>query len=174
MVIVACPFIILLISRSLLFFSLFSVLNKLSNFSSPHLLLFPQMHTNTPTNKHIHIDKSTQRYTCSKKKKKNTNTQTHPHTNKPTRTNNKETNWCLIGTIGAWLEQLELVGMGLAWSELGRSGRCLWIGAREISVKSDMVRSNRCLWIGAREIDALSGLAWSELWIDACDRDDVN
>ena len=80
---VARPFIILFISRSLPFFSLFSVLNKLnklSNFSSPHLLLFPQMHTNTPTHKHIHTEKSTQRYTCSKKKKKkNRNTQTHPH-----------------------------------------------------------------------------------------------
>ena len=39
------------------FFSLFSVLNKLSNFSSPHLLLFPQMHTNTPTHKQTHTDK---------------------------------------------------------------------------------------------------------------------
>ena len=28
----------------------------------------------------------------------------------------------------------------------------LWVGAREISVKSDLVGSNRCLWIGAREI----------------------
>ena len=32
--------------------------------------------------------------------------------------------------------------------------RCLWIGAREILVRSDLVGSNRCLWIGVREIDA--------------------
>ena len=69
---VAPLFIILFISCSLPFFSLFSVLNKHSNFSSPHLLFFPQMHTNTntPTHKHIHTKNSTQRYTCSKKKKK--------------------------------------------------------------------------------------------------------
>ena len=40
------------------FFSFFSVHNKLNNFSSSRLL-FPQMHTNTPTHKHIHTDKST-------------------------------------------------------------------------------------------------------------------
>ena len=59
---VACVFIILLISRSCFFFSLslFSVHNELNDFSSTHLL-FPQMHTNTPTHKHIHTDKSTQR-----------------------------------------------------------------------------------------------------------------
>ena len=78
------------------FFSLFSVLNKLSNFSSPHLLLFPQMHTNTPTHKHIHTE-----INLLKKKKKNTDTQTHPHTNKPTQTNNKEIDQCLTGTIKA-------------------------------------------------------------------------
>ena len=81
---VARPFIILFISRSLPFFSLFSVLNKLnklSNFSSPHLLLFPQVHTNTntPTHKHIHTKKSTQRYTCSKKKKIEIHKQTQTH-----------------------------------------------------------------------------------------------
>ena len=94
-------FIILLISRSLLFFSLFFGLNKLSNFSFPHLLLFLQMHTNTPTHKHIHTDKSIQRYAClkknnnKKKKKKQIDTQTHPHINKPKQTNNKETDRCL-------------------------------------------------------------------------------
>ena len=41
------------------FFSLFSVHNDLNSSSS-----FPQMHTNTPTHKHIHTKKSTQRYTC--------------------------------------------------------------------------------------------------------------
>ena len=99
---VARPFIILFISRSLPFFSLFSVLNKLSNFSSSHLLLFPQMHTNTLTHKHIHTEKSTQRYTCSKKKKKkNRDTQTHPH--KQTHTHKQQRDRSvLIGTIGIW------------------------------------------------------------------------
>ena len=129
MVTVARPFIILLISRSLLFFSLFSVLNKLSNFSSPHLLLFPQIHTQThphrQINTEIHLLKK-------KKKKKHRDTQTHPHTNKPKRTNNKETDRCLSELMGlAWSE---LVGMGHAWSELGRSriwlvlvDRSLWV-----------------------------------------------
>ena len=80
----------LLISRSLHFFSLFSRLNKLSNFSSPHLLLFSQMHTNTSTQTNQHKD------TLAKNKiKKHGDTQIHPHTNKPKRKNNKETNRCL-------------------------------------------------------------------------------
>ena len=103
----------------LLFFPFFSVLNKLSNFSSPHLLLFPQMHTNT----------STQRYTCSKKKKKNTEKNKHTHTQ--TNPNGQTTK----RRIGAY-----------------QNNRCLWIGTREILVRSDLVGSNRCLWIGAREI----------------------
>ena len=90
MVTVARPFIILLLSRLHLFFSLFSVHNKLSNFSSPHLL-FPQMHTATSTQINQYRD-----------------TQTHPHTNKPTRTNQQRDrsvlDWndrCLTKTIGA-------------------------------------------------------------------------
>ena len=43
---------------------------------------------------------------------------------------------CLTGTIGA-----------------RGYGSCL-IGAREISVRFDLVGSNRCLWIRAREISA--------------------
>ena len=74
MVTVARQFIILLISRLHLFFSLFSVHNELSNFFSPHFLV-PHMHTNTPTRKHIHRDKLTQRYT---------NTPTHKQINKET------------------------------------------------------------------------------------------
>ena len=47
--------IILLISQFHTFFSLFSVCktNSVSDFSSPHLL-FPQIHTNTPTQTHSH------------------------------------------------------------------------------------------------------------------------
>ena len=140
---VAPLFIILFISCSLPFFSLFSVLNKHSNFSSPHLLLFPQMHTNTNTltHKHIHTKNSTQRYTCSKKKKKK-----------------KDRSSELVGL--AWSE---LVGMDLAWSELGRSvlvdRSCgsvqLWIGA---------VMDRSCgseLWIGASDREG-------ERWVDRC------
>ena len=75
MVTVTRPFIILLISRSHIFFSLFFVHNELSNFSFPRLL-FPQMHTNT----HTHTNTSTQT-------NQHRDTQTHSHTNKPTRTN---------------------------------------------------------------------------------------
>ena len=105
------------------------MLNKLSNFS-PYLLLFPQMHTNTPIHKHIHTDKSIQRYTCSKKKK-HRDTQTHPHTNKPKWTNNKETNRCLLEQSILDLERSELVGLawlelvGLTWSELVGMGLAL-------------------------------------------------
>ena len=97
---IARPFIILFISRSLPFFSLFSVLNKLnklSNFSSPHPFLFPQMHTNTPTHKHIHTDKSTQKYT-------NTPTQTNQRRDRSVLDRNDRCLWndrCLTGMIGA-------------------------------------------------------------------------
>ena len=74
---VACVFIILLISCSHIFFSLFSMHNELSDFSSPHLL-FPQMHTNTQTHPHRQINTEIH---------KHTHTQTNPHTNKPTQTN---------------------------------------------------------------------------------------
>ena len=172
---VAPLFIILFISCSLPFFSLFSVLNKHSNFSSPHLLLFPQMHTNTntPTHKHIHTKNSTQRYTCSKKKKK------------------KDRSSELVGL--AWSE---LVGMDLAWSELGRSvlvdRSCgsvqLWIGVVDRSCGSVLVTeaverscgsefltererdgwigaSDRSLWPRGRE------LGWSVLLIGVCDQE---
>ena len=81
--IVARSFIILLISRSLLFFSLFFGLNKLSN--SPLLIFFfflrctqtqTHPHTNTSIQTNQHRDtlakKKTQRYT-------NTHTQTDPN-----------------------------------------------------------------------------------------------
>ena len=77
-VIVDVYLIILLISHSHLFFSLFSVHNKLSDFSSPHLL-FPQIHTNTSTQTNQH------KYT-----------QTNPH-----RQTNRETDCCLTGMISA-------------------------------------------------------------------------
>ena len=95
---VACVFIILLISRSYLFCSLFSVHNKLSDFSSSHLL-FPQMHTNTPAHKHTHTDKSTQRYI-------NTSTHKQTHTDKP-----------IKRQIGAWSER----------SVLDWNNQCLWV-----------------------------------------------
>ena len=34
----------------------------------------------------------------------------------------------------------------------------MWIRAREISVRSDLVRSDWCLWIRAREIDACGSM----------------
>ena len=87
---VARPYIILLILRSHLFFSLFSMHNKLlNNFSSPHLH-FPQMLTNTPTQTNQHRD-----------------TQTHPQINKHTQLNQKRdrsvldrNDRCLISACG--------------------------------------------------------------------------
>ena len=89
--------------------------------TSPLLIFFfflkcTQTHPHTHTHPHRQIN--TKIHLLKKKKKKHRDIQTHPHTNKPKRTNNKETDQCLIGT---WLERSELVGMGLAWSELGRS-----------------------------------------------------
>ena len=116
------------------------MLNKLSNLSSPHLLLFPQMHTNTntPTHKHIHTEKSTQRYTCSKKKKLEIHK--HTHTNKPKHTNNKDTDrclskrsvfdQCLTGTIGAHGSCL-IEASGSRLIGACGYGSCL-IGARQI------------------------------------------
>ena len=140
------------------------MLNKLNNFSSPHLLLFPQMHTNTLTNKHIHAEKSKQRYTCSKKKKKkkHKDTQTHPHTNKPIRTNNKETDRCfskrsmldlyLTGTIRACGSCLiGARGYGSCLIGARGYGSCL-IEAMEIGACESM--PDQVLWIEAREIGA--------------------
>ena len=87
MITITCVFIILLISHLHLFFSLFHA-QWIQWLSFPHLL-FPQMHTNTPTHKNIHTDKSTH---------KHTHTQTNPH-----KQTNKKIDWCLIGMIGAWL-----------------------------------------------------------------------
>ena len=83
---VACVFIILLISCSHIFFSLFSMHNELSDFSSPHLF-FPQMHTNTQTHPHRQINIEIH---------KHTHTQTNPH-----RQTNREIDRCLTGTISA-------------------------------------------------------------------------
>ena len=136
MVIVARPFIILLISRSPFFFSLFSGLNKLNNFSSPRLLLFPQMHTNTPTHKHIHIDKSIQRHACSKKKKKKKK-EIHKHTHTQTNLNGTKRQ------IGAYRNNRCLTGM------IGAHGSCLIRARRSRLIEARGYGS--CL-IGAREI----------------------
>ena len=91
-VIVAVYPIILLISHFAPFFSLSSSCktNSVSDFSSAHLL-FPQTHTNTPTHKHIHIDKSIQRYT-----------------NTPTRTNQQRDRSVLVlVTCGSVLVALD-------------------------------------------------------------------
>ena len=88
--------------RSHLFFSLFSMHNQRTQFSSPHFL-FSQMHTN----KHTH-----------------THTQTNPHGQ-----TNRETNrssWVLIEVCGSWLvvDRSSWV-LTDAWSELMGLNRCL-------------------------------------------------
>ena len=92
----------------------YSQKNQHGNILAKKKKSFPQMHTNTSSQKNQHRD------ILAKKKKKNPNGKT----NKPKRKNKKETNRCLS-------ERSELVG--LAWSELvgmglDRSSE-LWIGA---------------------------------------------
>ena len=83
--------IILLISHfSPFFLSLFSVQNELGLKLLLPYLLFPQIHTNTPTHKHIHTDKSTHRYT-----------------NTPTRTNQQRDKLVLC-----WLLVDQWIGVG--------------------------------------------------------------
>ena len=106
--------------RSHLFFSLLSMHNQRTQFSSPHFL-FPQMHTN----KHTH-----------------THTQTNPHGQ-----TNRETDrgsWVLIG---AWSEHVGLdrclIGARGSWPMLDRSSWVLtdaWL---------ELVGPDRCL-TGAR------------------------
>ena len=160
--------------RSHLFFSLFSMHNQQTQFSSPHFL-FPQMHTN----KHTH-----------------THTQTNPH-----KQTNRETDRsslvdrCLIGAHGSWpvLDRSswvltdawsELVGLDrcltgahgswsvldwgswvliVAWPELVLIDACGTIGARGSFAWTELDREGSCL-IGAREIwprwDLLEIIAW--------------
>ena len=86
--------------RSHLFFSLFSVHNQRTQFSSPHLL-FPQMHTNKHTHTHTPTHKQT-------------------HTDKPTERQ--------IGACGFWSEHVGLdrwlIGAHGSWPMLDRS---LWV-----------------------------------------------
>ena len=141
---VARPFIILLISCSHLFFSLFSPCTT-NSITSPRLVFFflrctqTHPHTNTSTQINQHRD-----------------TQTNPH-----KQTNEETDRCLIetigacGTIDAWLERSMLVGLtwlvlvGLVWLEFV----CLaW---------SELVH---LAWsVLDRVWSKLVGLTWSEL-----------
>ena len=129
-----------------LFFSLFSVHNQRTQFSSL-LLLFPQMHTNKHTHTHTH-------------------TQTHPHTNKLTRTNQQKDrselvglDQCLIGARGSWpmLDRSSWV-LIVAWLELVLIGACGTIGARGSFAWTELVGPDRCL-TGAR--GSWSLLDWS-------------
>ena len=171
--------------RSHLFFSLFSVHNQWTQFSSPHLL-FPQMHTNKHTHTHTH-------------------TQTNPHWQSSRETD--RSSWVLIGAwsehvgldrwlieargswsmldrslwvlIGAWLELVgpdrcltgahgswSVLDWGLivAWLELVLIGACGTIGARGSFAWTELDREGSCL-IGTREIwpRGRVGLCWSEL-----------
>ena len=126
---VARSFIILLISRSLLFFSLFFGLNKLSN--SPLLIFFFFLRC-TQTQTHPHTNTSIQtnqhRDTLAKKKKhKDTQTPTHKQTQMDKQQRDR---LVLIGMIRACGSCL----IGARGSRLIKArgyGSCL-IGAREI------------------------------------------
>ena len=108
MVTIARPFITLLIFHSLLFFSLFSGLNKLSNLSSSSFSLDAHKHTHTQTHPHRQIN--TEIHAQKKKKKKKKNTEIHKHTHTQTNPNGQTTkrqvgayrnDRCLTGTIRA-------------------------------------------------------------------------
>ena len=138
------------------------------------------MHTNTPTHKHIHTEKSTQRYTCSRKKK--IEIHKHTHTNKPKHTNNKETdrclsersvfNRCLTRTIRAHGSCLIKASGSRLIGACGY-GSCL-IGARQIDACGSVqlwidAVDQSCgsvMWIGA----AVDQCFWSELWIRVVDQ----
>ena len=109
-----------------LIFSLFSMHNQRTQFSSPYFL-FPQMHTN----KHTH-----------------THTQTNPHgqTNRET----DRSSWVLID---AWLEHVGLdrwlIGACGSWLMLDRSlwvliGAWLELGGLDCCLTG--TRLDRCLW----------------------------
>ena len=130
--IVARSFIILLISCSLLFFSLFFGLNKLSN--SPLLIFFFFLRcTQTQTQTHPHTNTSIQTNqhgdTLAKKKKKHKDTQTptHKQTQMDKQQRDKSVLIKMIRARGSCL-------IGARGSRLIKScgyGSCL-IGAREI------------------------------------------
>ena len=137
-----------------LFFSLFSVHNQRTQFSSL-LLLFPQMHTNKHTHTHTH-------------------TQTHPHTNKLTRTNQQKDrselvglDQCLIGARGSWpmLDRSLWVLIG-AWLELVGPNRCLtgaWSLLDWSSSWSVLVERSELVGLLLERSLTEKGLAWSEL-----------
>ena len=118
-----------------LIFSLFSMHNQRTQFSSPYFL-FPQMHTN----KHTH-----------------THTQTNPH--KQTNRETDRSSWVLIG---AWSEHMGLdqclIGARGSWPMLDRSSWVL------IGAWLELVGPDRCL-TGARGSWSLldRSLSWSVL-----------
>ena len=149
--------------RSHLFFSLFSVHNQRTQFSSPHLL-FPQMHTN----KHTHTHRQTHPHR---------DTQTHSHTNKPTRTNQQRDrsklvglDRCLIRARGSRsvLDRSSWVSTG-AWSELVGLDRCLTRARGSWSVLDwssswlVLVEWSELVGLLLERSLAKMGLAWSEL-----------
>ena len=131
--------IILLISHFAPFFSLLYA--KQTDFSSPYRL-FPQIHTNTntPTPKHIHTNKSTQRYTNT-----NTNSPTHKHNHavKP-------------------IERQISSGVGRLW--IGDSGaRSEFVGRQ----KWVQMLVNQCWW--QRSV-LVSQQEWVLMLVDWCQR----
>ena len=132
--------IILLISHFAFFFSLFRA--KWSDFSFPHLL-FPHICTNTntstPTHKHIHTDKSTQKYT-------NTPTYKHIHTeiHKHTHANKPIERQTGVGVSRLWIGgSTESVLVG--FDSCGSCGGdwCLW-WINDLTMKGK--RRRRYLW----------------------------
>ena len=112
--------IILLISQFRTFFSLSSPCktNSVSDFSSPHLL-FPQIHTNTPTQTHPH-------------RQINTKIHKHTHTDKPTKRQIGASVGCLwiSGSILVALDQSSCVienGSVYLWISVGSQDQCLWV-----------------------------------------------
>ena len=141
--------------RSHQFFSLFSVHNDLNSSS-----YFPQMHINTPRNRHIHTDKSTH---------KHTHTQTNPH-----RQTNREIDRCLWSLVrgSAGEEVIWVVELG-SWIGQWRKdlGRGAWFvdrlmkkgsGSPELGSWIDQWRKDlgRQAWFVDRPVKKGPGEEW--------------
>ena len=164
--------IILLISQFHTFFSLFSMCktNSVSYFSSPHLL-FPQIHTNTPTQTHSH---------------RQINTEIHKYTymDKPIE---REREWCWYWPLmdRCWWRRSEFVGRWkwvlMLVDRAGNGDQCLWVDEVNVYRSTEisacgfwfLCGGDWCLWwrvdLTRRERirkrkSCLWGGRWSDRW----------
>ena len=116
-------------------------MNSVLDFSPPHLL-FPQIHTNTPTHKtYLH-------------RKIITKIPKHTHTDKPTERQ------ISVGVGHLWIGGLVLVALDQSSWVDGNGSKCLWI---------DVGGKDQCLWVNGNGFWCLWIDASGEdrcLWVD--------